>query len=445
MQKWFTLIELIISITILTILATISFINYLGYVEKTNLTKSSFELNLINKSIELYNQKISKYPLLSEFYSIKDWINTISMQWEINQDLTNKLNIKLNKNDKNFYIYSSDSKWKYYQILWWIKLDDSNNKQEVKYKSLVSSYWNKSLIIEDEDLMNISINSQELNIDTSDKNFNLIKTDLTKINSISKNSKNVLIENLNQENFWKCDWVIWLVSKILIDENWNFFDWICENWWELLFSVDPGSKTWKYNSTNWINPSYWNKSEINTFINNNNTEITTKSYSFKKIKELKICRWQNNCYTMYPDKWISLNDYYKNNYTYLDFSVCDDSQSEIKYCSSDKNIKNINTNRIDEYFKNLWFNYNYTKSIKYWVWINISQNNKLWYQADTSWPNFDNKWLWIWVFRSWDCWYVDKNNYPNSYVDENRAYSVGLDNKCAYISTDNLFWYVYWK
>ena len=61
--KWFTLVELIVVITILAILWTIAFISIQWYTKNARDSRRVSDINNIQKSLELFTLQTEKYPL----------------------------------------------------------------------------------------------------------------------------------------------------------------------------------------------------------------------------------------------------------------------------------------------------------------------------------------------------------------------------------------------
>jgi prepilin-type N-terminal cleavage/methylation domain-containing protein len=69
--KWFTLVELIVVITIIAILWTIAFITLQWYSAQARDSKRLSDIQNIKKSLELFSLNTWKYPLPDE-YGVND-------------------------------------------------------------------------------------------------------------------------------------------------------------------------------------------------------------------------------------------------------------------------------------------------------------------------------------------------------------------------------------
>ena len=136
-KKAFTLVELIIVVTIIAILATIWFISYSGYSENLKDTVRKTDVKTISKALEF---KLSKGLLLPAPDNIsweitEKWVKfKIGELWdqshtELESDLAQ---LPIDPVDKTHYKYAISENWRYY-----IVVATLNNWQEYKYSNLV--------------------------------------------------------------------------------------------------------------------------------------------------------------------------------------------------------------------------------------------------------------------------------------------------------------------
>ena len=97
-KKWFTLVELIVVITILAILWTIAFVSMQWYTKKARDSNRTNDIWLIMKSLELYKIQTWEYP--SPDYGTvvyyQTWSNEVWTQWTVWIETVKKLD-KLDK------------------------------------------------------------------------------------------------------------------------------------------------------------------------------------------------------------------------------------------------------------------------------------------------------------------------------------------------------------
>lgn len=121
-RKWFTLVELIVVITILAILWTIAFISFQGYSATARDSVRTWDMWEINSSLELFHLWAWKYPETTDWYVIT---YTWSEVWEQGKfwETTFKSVTRLDKIPTDpltwaEYIYSVTNNRQEYQIAW---------------------------------------------------------------------------------------------------------------------------------------------------------------------------------------------------------------------------------------------------------------------------------------------------------------------------------------
>jgi prepilin-type N-terminal cleavage/methylation domain-containing protein len=118
--SWFTLVELIVVVTILSILSTIWFVSYSWYLSWVRDTTRISTLWELEKSLNLYSTNKS-LPLPDEKRTeIKSWSETIAYQWYAWKTVIET--IKYSKDwkdpkDKIHYTYYVTKNKKYFQLL----------------------------------------------------------------------------------------------------------------------------------------------------------------------------------------------------------------------------------------------------------------------------------------------------------------------------------------
>jgi len=123
--KWFTLVELIVVISILAILWTIAFLSFNSFSSKARDSTRISDTTNLKKWLELYSVKSGYYPLpdSDSTTTISSWtVNwyEVAYKWIISDNISRNININkvptdpLNTNQK--YIYWTTYDKKYYQI-----------------------------------------------------------------------------------------------------------------------------------------------------------------------------------------------------------------------------------------------------------------------------------------------------------------------------------------
>ena len=150
---WFTLIELVIVITIISIISTIWYISFSSYLVKSRDSTRNINVVSIASALDIYaksNNGLYPPPSDSVILTYKSWSEDIpfSYLWRVKEDL--KLNFNsLPKDPWNweYFVYGLTTNRKYYQI--WTTFEDSSN---IAYNDFISKtyasneyafiYWN---------------------------------------------------------------------------------------------------------------------------------------------------------------------------------------------------------------------------------------------------------------------------------------------------------------
>jgi len=164
---WFTLVELIVVISILAILWTIAFLSFWWYSSKARDWSRISDTMSLSKWIELYSVKSGYYP--KPEWTLTEWIinwTVVAYKWEIQDQISSLAKISKTPKDplsNNYYIYWTTLDLKQYQIA--TTLENSlaynnpitqttyadwptyqakvtwNYKWLIKYKDLASQTW----------------------------------------------------------------------------------------------------------------------------------------------------------------------------------------------------------------------------------------------------------------------------------------------------------------
>ena len=95
-NKWFTLVELIVVITILAILWIIAFISLQWYSKTARDSTRISDLSTMKTSLELFNLDAWKYPETTDWFEVTYSWSEIWTQWEFWDNTTNNVD-KLDK------------------------------------------------------------------------------------------------------------------------------------------------------------------------------------------------------------------------------------------------------------------------------------------------------------------------------------------------------------
>ena len=125
---WFTLVELIVVITILAILWTIAFISLQWYSAQARDSKRVSDIQNIKKSLELFSLNIWKYPEPDSYFTVKYWSQDLRYQWIVWDQVSTNLSRNLNEKPTDpltgsEYTYSRTFAWTEYEVLWLYESD----------------------------------------------------------------------------------------------------------------------------------------------------------------------------------------------------------------------------------------------------------------------------------------------------------------------------------
>lgn len=134
-KKAFTLVELIVVITLLAILWTIAFISLQGYGKDSRNTVRTTDTKLIKKALWIYIATNSKYPDPDDFTNVTYSGSTLWKQWTFWNNAFVKLkslsNIPVDLIFKNEYDYSVLNNWHKFELAtvmeWWLTSNINNN------------------------------------------------------------------------------------------------------------------------------------------------------------------------------------------------------------------------------------------------------------------------------------------------------------------------------
>jgi len=197
----FTLVELIVVITILAILWTIAFISFQWFKTSARDSARISDLRNIEKWLELIVTKDVLLPEPAEKITITNSWETIWYQWKMTKNLAWTIWVNWELVDpltQANYIYSVDKNFKKYQVLWYLEnskntamlknnnfLVNTTYAEEIKYtdKYLIT-YGNEVWIILNKD--NSPVITSSINIDCNTKNdYKLVLSETKSFDSIS--------------------------------------------------------------------------------------------------------------------------------------------------------------------------------------------------------------------------------------------------------------------
>jgi len=132
----FTLVELIVVITILAILWTIAFISLQWFSRDARDVNRTSSIKLAQNRLGIYIITENNYPMPDNSVTLTGWNTTIT-QWLLWQKVAGAIKLMWDTKDpstNNYYTYSTSGNWKYYQI----RADLENT---VSYNSLINTTY----------------------------------------------------------------------------------------------------------------------------------------------------------------------------------------------------------------------------------------------------------------------------------------------------------------
>ena len=243
----FTLVELIVVITILAILSTIAFISLQGYASSARDSKRLNDIKIIEKWLSIYNTVNQNIPLPDNSITITASGSLISYQGSAEKRFLNKINQPIEITDpksKEPYSYAhSNKRWQYQLIAFFEGENDSSN---------IKTFWSPIWILLNKDSKNPlnKENSALNNIDLAtsideyilqiDSNIQ-IQWDKDILNNIYSMLHNeISVNNSSLEWFWllnetNSNWEI-------LDLSQNMFNGVCHK--SFSESVDCNNTEW---------------------------------------------------------------------------------------------------------------------------------------------------------------------------------------------------------
>ncbi len=146
-KKWFTLVELIVVITILAILWTIAFLSFQWYSRQARDSVRISNYSNINTTLEVYEVRAWKYPKPENTDTISYAGVNIWQQWVIWERIQSLLRIAWDLNDTKFgseISYSVTTSWKDYEIAWlfeWSELTQNVTNQTYASTDVIAYVW----------------------------------------------------------------------------------------------------------------------------------------------------------------------------------------------------------------------------------------------------------------------------------------------------------------
>ena len=318
--KAFTLVELIVVITILAILWTIAFISLQWYAKDARDSTRLADLKSIEKALEFQLLKGSKIPQPDNHVEITASWTTISYQWYAWDWVLWKISVHWKGKDPlddTYYTYLTDTNFSNYQLMWfleWWELISYNNSILNQIKAIDYSErhplvrWKPLWIIVNSttkeplqviwswvDIVNTTEEYDVYFADNSKLTWTweiLQYLELSLANWWIKKSCKLILDN--QESLLWNDWIY------IIDAEWNNpFKVYCDmtnDWWG--WTLVMKLKSWNNIEFAWNQTIWWNSDNVSESFcldlldNNNCRNNAYSSVWFNKIKIWNSIGWK---------------------------------------------------------------------------------------------------------------------------------------------------------
>jgi len=343
-KNWFTLVELIVVITILAILWTIAFISLQWYTRDARDSWRITNLSKINRYLEVF--KIDNYLAYPDDYvELRASWTVILFQWNFWKWVWEKVKVwDLPKDslDDTYYTYSIDKRQKNYQIMtflekpsllsFWVQKASAKWQYEDRYPKVM---WNKIGIILDKEntpIQNIEEikTSSWLDIVNTNYYYNSIISDGY---SISWSWSKLYASNPTSsckriiDVYWKVKWIY------TINPKWKDINVYCD-------SRYPNSNFYDFIEDWDMEDTHWNNWKLTSNVAKTQEESHSGQYSlrFEKIYDYT----SNNLTFIDPTKEYMLEWYFK-------WITTDGSPTYFYYwfAEYDEDFKLITPNRVN--------------------------------------------------------------------------------------------------
>lgn len=170
-NKWFTLVELIVVVTILAVLSTIGFVAYSGYLSWVRDTNRISQVKSMHDGLMLLQTK-STLPLPDDYVEIQLWGELVSYQWYAGKNIIESIEYTsewFDPKDQQYFTYTLTADRKYFSLLALLEndLDETLNPVGFSQASHAANYslrtpyveWKKVGIYLDENNTPVQENS----------------------------------------------------------------------------------------------------------------------------------------------------------------------------------------------------------------------------------------------------------------------------------------------
>jgi len=275
-KSWFTLVELIVVITILAILSTIWFVNYSSYLTWVRDSNRIAQLKGISSALEIYRSN-KRLPLPDDNIEIMSGDSIIWYQWYAGKNLLSLINYTWEwvdpKDDKYFSYYLTRNS-RYYQLMAY--LENEFNEKEIVNNSVFADdyeyrypvvYGNKLWILTDlnnNPIQEVSdvYNNWKIDILNTEKSYRAYLSNQDIVEWTGSTLASFTPNSSCQRLFLLWNKQSWIYT---INPTWTeVIEVYCDmvnawGWWTLIATTaDDNNDTWTYDNRSLL----WNNSEV---------------------------------------------------------------------------------------------------------------------------------------------------------------------------------------
>jgi len=474
-MKAFTLVELIVVITILAILWTIAFISLQWYSRDARDSKRTADVWNMKTSLELFNVNTWKYPAPDNPSTISYSWDIVWYQWSVwDQVTTNLKGISIKPLDpltNAEYVYSTIHSYKEYEVLalyeWNVAYNPVINSANAATTSLTPKVvWNyNELFVQTSNYIVPTpsiITSEPWNITLDWTNIHSqVVTNWTNIPKTAITNSQTWALNINLSVFtWSINKTSPSIDKVKVMKNiQTAYSWTSlANNDNVSYLLNQTSNQWLIKLTNlvllnWFISTttrtvldcidsweivYWTNDWLDTWLTcNNNIIICSWNWTWTIIASCN--EWANVVWT-WSDSYGNYFQWWRNKW----FAFNDSSHETTQ-------IANVDYNPLNDWS---WFVYDWSLWSNRFDWIVNEDNNLWWYNWWTG-TNIQKKWpcaTWYHVPSRiefinlsaigqstwWHNWWTNMSNILKMSISGQRVRNSGV------ISGMGSWWWCYW-
>ena len=444
----FTLVELIVVVTIIAILSTIWFISFSWYLAGTRDTNRTWQLKALSDALEIYRIKDS-LPLPDAKVDVRANWKIMAYQWYIGKNVLSLIQYTeswLDPKDKKYFTYYLTRNRKVFQLMALLEEPSNDNLSLWINKTYASDYSNRYIYVKGKklwiitDLYNTPI--QENSTIVWSGYLDIVKTKepykLTVDNSsfvtwtgltLASFSNNATCKRLKIFEWINNNW-IYTINPTWHDEYKAYCNMkLGWGWWTLIATTaDDWRNTWTYNNRDLL------KNTTTTWsLNKKEKDFKSKAYSQIKFKDMMFedKQWEwwayddiNPAYNQTVAEWMPMTlvcpfwngrDYYMTSWSVSINKWVDDTQQDrwlfFSVYDNEWGCDPSSSSNQNAIWPTWWYRNN--------AWLSPDDPGAMWWWI-TNWKRWDTHWWYLnreaWDARLWRKTYVDSETNDWDYI-----------------------------